>query len=70
MLIQFQLLYGCAEQLVIALFRHLLKFLNDLAVLEDGLKLVHSARVVGVAQLADCEVCLGGDQTHNEDQQA
>ena len=70
MLVQFQLLYGGAEQLVIARFRQLWKFLNDFAVLEDGPKIVHRARVVGVPQRADGEVCLGGDQTHNEDQKA
>ena len=41
----FSCLYGGAEQLVIALFRHLWKFLSDFAVLEDGPKIVHRARV-------------------------
>ena len=70
MLVQIQLLYGGAEQLVIALFRHLWKFLNDFAVLDDGPKIVHRARVVGVPQGADGEVGLRGDQTHDEDQKA
>ena len=39
--VQFQLLHGGAEQLVMALFRHLWKCLNDFAVLDDGPKIVH-----------------------------
>ena len=53
------------------LFRHLWKYLNDFQVavlrLDDGPKIVHHARVVGVPQRADGEVGLGSDQTHNED---
>ena len=37
--VHFQLLHGGADQLVIALFRHLWKFLNDFAVLDDGQKI-------------------------------
>ena len=62
--------YGGAEQFVIAPFRHLWKFLNDFAVLDDGPKIVHRPRVVGVPERADGEVNLGSDQTQNEDQQA
>ena len=70
MSVQFQLLHGGAEQLDISLFRNLWKYLNDFAVLDDGMKIVHRARVVGVPQRADGEVCLRGDQTHDEDQKA
>ena len=68
--VQFQLLHSGAEQLVIALFRHLWKYLNDFAVFDDGPKIAHRARVVGVQQRADGEIGLGSYQTHNEDQQA
>ena len=68
--IQFQLLHGGAEQLDISLFRNLWKYLNDFAVLDDGTKIVHRARVVGVPQRADGEVGLGSDQTLNEVEQA
>ena len=40
------------------------------AVLDDGPKTVHHARVIGVSQRADSEVSLGRGQIHNEDQQA
>ena len=67
LLVQCQLLYGGAEQLVLALF--LWKFLNDFAVLDDGPQIVHRAHVVGFPQRADGEAYLGGDQTYNENQQ-
>ena len=42
----------------------------EVLVVDDGPKIVHRARVVGVPQRADGEVCLRGDQTHDEDQKA
>ena len=40
-----------SEQLLIALFRHLLKFLNDFAVLDDGPKIVRTSSDTAPAKL-------------------